>query len=374
MGSLDSLLDTMTNVVGILVILLAVTQMGVGDAVQRIRGAMVTATPKEFELLKSRASELERLVDEQAEAGEEAIQRTQVDSNTLATTEILITDLKTEIAKLAELEAEAQQARASIGESQDQIAGLRKQVTESELALVTIRDELENTPKLETPTAKVVRLPNPREVPKNWTEVLFICQHGRIMKLDPDAMLKRAYTSIERVARRNAEVRIQLNRENTRGNVVSINCKVLVGLFERIDVGGSLFRISVEDKNGIPHLVYTARDGKGETVEDITAGRSFYRLQIRKMESNEYARFLVWPDSFDVYLAARDMADEFDVAAGWELRNENSSYSRPLLDPRGRRVVCEGHKEPPPAKPPAKPPVPDPALQGRKVPPRDVVD
>ena len=35
-ASLDSLLDTMTNVVGILVILLTVTQLGVSDAVRRI--------------------------------------------------------------------------------------------------------------------------------------------------------------------------------------------------------------------------------------------------------------------------------------------------------------------------------------------------
>ena len=35
-GAMDSLLDTMTNVVGILVIVLVVTQLGVGDAVSRI--------------------------------------------------------------------------------------------------------------------------------------------------------------------------------------------------------------------------------------------------------------------------------------------------------------------------------------------------
>ena len=35
--SLDSLLDTMANVVGILIVLLAVTQMTVGDAMDRIR-------------------------------------------------------------------------------------------------------------------------------------------------------------------------------------------------------------------------------------------------------------------------------------------------------------------------------------------------
>jgi hypothetical protein len=39
-GGLDSLLDTMTNVVGILVIVLVVTQLGVGDAVRRITDAI----------------------------------------------------------------------------------------------------------------------------------------------------------------------------------------------------------------------------------------------------------------------------------------------------------------------------------------------
>ena len=35
--NVDSLLDTMANVVGILIVLLAVTQMTVGDAMDRIR-------------------------------------------------------------------------------------------------------------------------------------------------------------------------------------------------------------------------------------------------------------------------------------------------------------------------------------------------
>ena len=43
-GSLDSLLDTMTNVVGILVIVLVVTQLGVGEAVKRIGKSIDVAT------------------------------------------------------------------------------------------------------------------------------------------------------------------------------------------------------------------------------------------------------------------------------------------------------------------------------------------
>ena len=47
-GAMDSLLDTMTNVVGILVIVLVVTQLGVGDAVQRISQSL-DFDPEEIE-------------------------------------------------------------------------------------------------------------------------------------------------------------------------------------------------------------------------------------------------------------------------------------------------------------------------------------
>ena len=49
--SLDSLLDTMANVVGILVMLVAVSQLSLGDAVERIRehaGESAAATPADL--------------------------------------------------------------------------------------------------------------------------------------------------------------------------------------------------------------------------------------------------------------------------------------------------------------------------------------
>ena len=63
-GNLDSLLDTMTGVVGILLIILIVLQLDVGDAVERIVRRTITETqllpdvsPQEFERLRL---ELER--------------------------------------------------------------------------------------------------------------------------------------------------------------------------------------------------------------------------------------------------------------------------------------------------------------------------
>ena len=59
-ASLDSLLDTMTNVVGILVILLTVTQLGVGDAVKRIATSS-TVKPEQIDEAQAKLAELVRL-------------------------------------------------------------------------------------------------------------------------------------------------------------------------------------------------------------------------------------------------------------------------------------------------------------------------
>ena len=62
--SLDSLLDTMTNVVGILVILLVVTQFGVRDAIWRIQWKMSDVGPKQLADLKGRTENKRAMVAE----------------------------------------------------------------------------------------------------------------------------------------------------------------------------------------------------------------------------------------------------------------------------------------------------------------------
>ena len=54
----------MTNVVGILVIVLIVTQLGVSDAVKRISAKLPDVSKQEYELAKQEAAELQRLLAE----------------------------------------------------------------------------------------------------------------------------------------------------------------------------------------------------------------------------------------------------------------------------------------------------------------------
>ena len=219
-------------------------------------GPRSTATPEEFELLQEQATKLEQLVDGETQAGEDAVQRQQVDAATLVTTQGLITELEGEIAKLSEIEAEAELSRASVEEQRQDVADLQTRVAEAQQALAAVKVELDNTPVPDIPDPKIVRLPNPREVPKNWTEVLFICQHGRIVKLDPGAMLVRAQGAIEQMARGRVQGRLQFSRDADTPSLVRIDCSILVDAFKKRRVGSSVFRTDIQVKNGVPYLTY----------------------------------------------------------------------------------------------------------------------
>ena len=63
MGSLDSLLDTMTNVVGVLIVVLIVTQVNVSSTAKRIRANLPEVTAAMMSELEAKEKiVMERLV------------------------------------------------------------------------------------------------------------------------------------------------------------------------------------------------------------------------------------------------------------------------------------------------------------------------
>ena len=59
MASLDSLLDTMTNVVGVLIVVLIVTQVNVSSAAKRIRANLPEVTVPMMEELRKKEKEVQ---------------------------------------------------------------------------------------------------------------------------------------------------------------------------------------------------------------------------------------------------------------------------------------------------------------------------
>ncbi|HCO23058.1 MAG TPA: hypothetical protein DIT97_08365, partial [Gimesia maris] len=163
-ASLDSLLDTMTNVVGILVIMLTVTQLGVGEAVNRITSAIEEEDMERAEQKVAELDELLKLEKEQLETVKElTADKTTVNPEQQKE---LAEKLKKELEKLKEIQVNIEKLKKEIAERDKQVKSLEQSIVAKETELADIKAKLAKTPDPgPTPNAKIVNLPNPRDAP-----------------------------------------------------------------------------------------------------------------------------------------------------------------------------------------------------------------
>ncbi|MCB9937645.1 MAG: hypothetical protein H6823_05350, partial [Planctomycetaceae bacterium] len=199
-GGLDSLLDTMTNVVGILVMVLIATQLGVKDAVSRIADsdvvdpAMVEAAKEKLLLTKQQREAVEAQLSDLKPVDDSAIKVQLADLRRKLDETRATLDQEKAVAnqfalKIEEDTKKAEQAKKKIQEVADAEAkrealqdDLRKMLEEE----ATLKAMLDDTPVQEAPPPKVVTLPDPRPAPEGAREVTFLCTNNRVYPIAAD--------------------------------------------------------------------------------------------------------------------------------------------------------------------------------------------
>ena len=371
MGSLDSLLDTMTNVVGILVILLVVTQLGVREAVDRISEteavdpAELAAAVAKAETLAAERAELELQLaslqsDDPAAQVREQARIEQLIAHQRAVNRDVREVLESEMAaRKKKIEEQAAATRDVWEKFAKEIADLEKQFTENSESIASLKARLASTPAVKPPPAKVVHLPNPRPAPEGALPLTFMCRDGKIYFVNIDAHQNRAvrWTDSE-IARR------KLGADPKKG----IDCGPLFASFNRQSYRDRDVQLKLETQGRLPYLVFQRREHGGETLEEIREPRAYFQRGLKQIKPDQYyLQFLVWNDSFELYLEARRMASDLGFLAGWQPMTTTGEY-------KVRLASKLRHGPPPPPKPqPPKPNPPKPQPPPRPV-PTDVID
>ena len=371
-ASLDSLLDTLTNVVGILVILLSVTQLGVGEAVRKlaetdsVRPEVYAQARAERDELMRRRVELEKRLA--VYSGED---------NLLADLDLRILlkqieDLEASLAvllerreevdlELLELRKRQQDAERRLEEQKKEAEKSETELSEAQELLAALKSKLADTPPGGYPASTVITLPNPRSAPEGATAIPVLCRGGRVYLVDNMNFQQRALAKIETIGKRRNLV---FNPD------VGVDKDVLISDFHR---GAALdddnFEIKLTAAGRTPKLVFERKKGGGETAEELRAGRSKFEQRIRRLDRNRfYVQFLVWPDSFEVYLEARRLCSDRNLLAGWKVQTSKPEYSEDLASelvrfgpkpvPPPKAPTLPG-QEPPKPPPPKRPPLPE---------------
>jgi hypothetical protein len=361
-GNLDSMLDTLTNVVGILVIVLVAVQLSSQEAASRIAEQLEKIDPAEVARLEQAAEEAKRKAEEAAAALRE---QRQAVTNPKAELSRLEASLQIEqelarqaAARAAELQKRRESDLAAAAEAAKRAAAeeakreAAKQAAEERLA--KMRRELENLPVLAAPPAKEVRLPDPRPAPSGVKELRVLCREGRIWLADVAALQEKALKRADYVVRSK-----RLDPDNDRWIP---DGETFVAEFNKAPVreGGFTMKLAVVKNSPWPRLVLE-RD-RGETAADAIASTGDLARALRRFKPDSHiVRFFVWPDTFEEYLAVREYTNGRGFAAGWEPVGSPDEHVIGL----GKYQIGE--------KPPPTPP-PPPGEKPKPPPPQNLVD
>ena len=351
-GSLDSLLDTMTTVVGILIILLIVVQLGADSAVNRIveekkqenSKEMIEMAMKQFEdqkrVLLEEKQKLETVMTAKNKHDQKLLEQIQV------------------------LEKKLSQIRSSMPTSQANLTIVRtenkKAVDERkrvELKLKKVKGLLAKAPKASPKSmSKDVNLPDPKPAPPKAKPFRFLCRGGKIYPLDNQRLVNRVTQEMQK-----AGIRPNKAKE--------YDGKKILAHFAKAKPGDPFFQaIPRIDSNKRVIFDLRKKPQSGEDETELVKPSSRYLSALKGISpKTHYLQFEVFEDSFSTYLSAREGASRRNFPAGWKpiLRGPTTDGTLSLwtIFDLGRAELLASR---PPPKPSGKPPP--------KKPPANVLD
>ncbi len=353
--SLDSLMDTLTNVVGILVIILLFTVINGAEAVKRIKGFVDEISDKQFAEAVAHAEEIRKLLEQHQQDWETLEDLLPKEQLSLKRQKELIESLKSDMQKLAASKVNIEDMKKQLEDRRARVKKIEGEIDLKEKEIASLRARLASTPaRGPDQDAKIVNLPDPRQAPKGAKPVVFICRKGRVVPVDTAALQLKAQEALKAAAR-------AVFRQN------AIDCDRLASIFQKKYVGDRFCQLNVRiGGDAKPYLVVEPRADAGDKAETIGKRSSQFMLWIQGIDPKKFFwDFRVYSDSFEAYLEARNAAARQGILAGWAPYAPTSDYTIPFgVD---LKTTCLGKK---PAKPaPAKPRDPN-----RPPAPTDVVD
>ena len=353
MGSLDSLLDTMTNVVGVLIVVLIVTQVNVSSAAKRIRAnlpevtvAMMSELEAKEKMVMERLDQLkepEMVAPEDVEKARGDLSALIADRKELRNSEARFKKLDLE---LAIIEQEVEELKQKLVSEGGRLAQLRSKAEEEE---ESVRNR----------KPKLVRLPNPRVPEEEAKEIRMIIRGGTLIHFDRDRILDAIAAKVrprKDLLSRDPKYKNRYDRDK------------IMPLLDKLKESNPLFRYEFKlHENGRLLVFCYPREGKGEALEDLAKPNSVgNRVMVAASFDRDYLRFYVTRDSFEQYIEVRRIAEKKRIPVGWIFADD---AVRQTLNLGERKIWATPHPDwSPPAQKPGKKPSP------KKKPTEDILD
>jgi hypothetical protein len=352
--NLDSLMDTLTNVVGVLIIILILVEINVSRAVKKIISELPPITIEEHAKLKETVQEKIKVLEDLKTAQTDAKQINEQLEKANAEFAML-NEGKPRDVKLVDVDTLKKQLDTKEKDLAAKKAEMAKLLAEQERLQALLASTPAPVPVAPVPS-KVVRIPNSRPVPDKAKFARVIVSAGQLFVLDLDAAERLVMSEFNR-----AKHTLEASRaKDAKGKtVVTYDQDKVVKYFAQRTMALSNVTITVPYNKTSTRLVMklTAKPGTGEPVEIASRLTSRTYAMLRQARGgNTVVWFQVARDSFETYIRAREIVDAIGVPAGWDVASE-PAYAVVLTD-----FTVTQMEKPPEAPPPdpTKPVIPPP--------------
>ena len=189
-----ALMDTMTNVVGVLIIVLVMVGISVASAVKKVLSDLPPVTPEELQKIVEQVKELPKLqnpeeVEKQKEQAETDLKKAIEELKTVDTS-----DMQSKM-KFMDLDVFKKQLEERRKERELSKAETDKVLTELE----RLKALLDQTPEFKPPPPTYVRLPNPRPYPEKPVETRILVAKQGVLTFSQTKFLQPILDGMEKV-------------------------------------------------------------------------------------------------------------------------------------------------------------------------------
>jgi len=372
-SNLDALMDTLTNVVGILIIILILMQVGVGQSLKKIVSELPQVSPEELEKIRTEAEEqrwkheqLKDLIEKQRLRGDDErkeLARLNPELSTLETTAE-----RTTVPVLA-----MNSIRDKNLDNAKEVDALRRQMAELLAEQAKLKAALDTTPVVAPPADKIVRIPNSRPLAESAKMERYLVSGSHLYGYDPEGAKKLFLQEFQL-----AKTRLEKEKTKAADGTTQIiyDQEKVVQYFEQkhLMLKGIELRVPYNKTGTRLTLELVPNPVAGEAIQTAVQFGSHFQDDLRRLKSsNTIAWFMVTKGAFDTYLQAREVSESVGTAAGWELIN-NAIYTEPLNEFEVNRLIePEPPRTPPPGTPrPVVAPPPQPAMPKASPPPAPI--
>jgi len=317
-----ALMDTMTNVVGVLIIVLVMVGLGIATTVKRVLSELPPVTKEQLaQLIKEMAQPKTPETPESVQKKiDEALAQVKKLTEELKTIDLSDEQQKVKFMDLDEIRKKIERAKYDRDKEKKTLDALFAE-------LDRLKKALDDTPVFKAPPPKYVRIPNPRPVPQGAVRENFLLSKGRVLYLNDRSFLDIVQKEIVKQRPQLLTPDHPKITSTTPPASIKYSKEKMLAYFDRARIGDRSLTAKVTTVVNSPtfYLSLTPADNVGETPEDLRNPASFFQRFLRKIkaEPGKIAWFFVTRDSVDTYLVAREVADSIGVPVGWQIYGQN---------------------------------------------------